>query len=69
MKPTPSPPRLLHAVDDHAFVVGLESFQADAGSPGGRLQATVDLGQRLPAVEARLPRAEKIQVRSVQDQH
>jgi hypothetical protein len=59
----------LNPVDQRPFVVALEGQQSNIGRSRLRLEAGIDVPERVAPVDCRLSRAEKIQIRTMQHQH
>ncbi len=58
---------LLDAIDDGAFTVRLEGLQSDAFLLCQTSQISVDLGERIGAIDFRLARAEQVQIGAMYD--
>src|SRR5207302_7195331 len=60
---------VLEPVDQLPLRVGLAAFDSETAAPRVAADRAVDFGQRGPAVDARLTRAEKVEIRPVEDEN
>ena len=58
----------MEPADQLALDVRLEVDDVDAGLDGVSAQISEDVGERFVAVDLRFPRAEQVEVRSVEDE-
>src|SRR3954447_7310321 len=60
--------RIMNPGDELAFVIGLAEDKLDAPLLADRSQAGLEIGERVAAINGGLARAEKVQVRAIEDE-